>query len=86
MDTIDFYIINDLDKFENLIIMSRDNYNNIIDYINFNYLFILFTIGCFSSILCCNKNNNTNKYVIVPSNIEPINNNIEPIKGKVIEP
>ena len=33
MDTIDFYIINDLDKFENLIIMSKDNYNNIIDYL-----------------------------------------------------
>jgi len=78
MESIDFYVLKDIDNFSNLMIMSDNQYKTIIEYINFNYLLIIFTIGCFSSILYCNKNNNkNNKYVIVPTS--------DPVEGKIIQ-
>ena len=78
MESIDLYILNDIDNFSNLMVMSDNQYKTIIEYINFNYLLIIFTIGCFGSILCCNINNiKNNKYVIVPTT--------DPVEGKIIQ-
>ncbi len=78
MESIDFYILKDTNNFSNLMIMSDNQYKTIVEYISFNYLLIIFTIGCFGSILCCNINNKkNNKYVILPST--------DPVEGKIIQ-
>ena len=74
---MDLYILNDIDNFSNIMILSDDQYKTIIENINLNYLLIIFTIGCFSSLIYCNKNNNKNKYVIIP--------NTDPVEGKIIQ-
>ena len=59
---------------ERAVVLTENMYNNIIETINFNYLLLLFTIGCFSSLLCCNKRDK--KYSVVPTT--------EVIEGKII--
>lgn len=36
-----------------IIIMSEESFDYLIKYIDTNCLFILFTITCFSSLICC---------------------------------
>ena len=59
---------------ERAVVLTENTYNNIIETIYFNYLLLLFTIGCFSSLLCCNKRDK--KYSVVPTT--------EVIEGKII--
>ena len=77
MESIDFFILDDLhsNKYsESFIIMTDSMYNNLLNSINFNYLLIIFTIGCFSTLICCNKNNN--RYKLISTS--------EPIEGKIV--
>ena len=77
MESIDFFILDDLhsSKYsESFIIMTDSMYSDLLNSINFNYLLIIFTIGCFSSLICCSKNNN--RYKLIPTS--------EPIEGKIV--
>jgi hypothetical protein len=58
METQDFFLLNDQDNYkihETLVIMSNNIYSNIISQINMNYLLIIFTIGCVTSLFLCSK-------------------------------
>jgi len=77
METIDLFILDDLNRNEiskSVIIITDSMYNNIIESIGFNYLLIIFTIGCFTSILCSIKNENRYKLI----------ENSNPVKAEVI--
>ncbi len=66
MESLEFYILNDQDNYkigESLVLMSNDLYSNIISQINMNYLLIIFTMGCVSSLFLCNKKDK--EYVMV---------------------
>jgi len=78
MESIDFIILEDLDSTPNgksLIVMTDYMYYSIIESINLNYLLLIFTIGCFSSLICYAKNEN--KYKLIE--------NSNPVKAEVIE-
>jgi len=58
MESLEYYILNDIDNYkigESLVVMSNDIYSNIISQINMNYLLIIFTMGCVSSLFLCNR-------------------------------
>lgn len=77
MDSVDLFILDDLNRNEiskSVIIITDSMYNNIIESIGFNYLLIIFTIGCFTSILCSIKNGNRYKLI----------ENSNPVKAEVI--
>ena len=70
MDASDFFILNDPDNYkmgESLVLISNDIYSNIISQINYNYLLIIFTMGCVGGLFFCNKHDNkqTKEYIIV---------------------
>lgn len=59
---------------DRIVVLTENMYNNIIDTINVNYLLILFTIGCFSSLICCAKREKV--YTVLPTT--------EVIEGKIL--
>jgi hypothetical protein len=81
MESINFLILDDLDYSkvsDSFILMTDSMYNNILNSINFNYLLMIFTIGCLSSILCSIRNEN--KYKLI-QNANPVNAEIVELKG-----
>ena len=63
MDSVNILIIDDVDNSkigESWVIMTDQMFETIMNNINLNYLLILFTLGCFSSLFCLSKNNNNN--------------------------
>ena len=59
---------------DRIVVLTENIYDNIIETINFNYLLILFTIGCFTSMVCCTKRENI--YTVTPTT--------EVIEGKIL--
>ena len=65
MESTNLIIIEDIENSkieETWILMTQDMYYTIMDNININYFLIIFTIGCFSSLFCLNRNNNNYNY------------------------
>ncbi len=66
MESLEYYIINDIDNYkisEPLVLMSNNIYSTIISQINMNYLLIIFTMGCVSSLFMCHRKDK--EYVMV---------------------
>ena len=59
---------------DRIVVLTENMYDNIIETINFNYLLILFTIGCFTSMVCCSKREKI--YTVTPTT--------EVIEGKIL--
>ena len=72
---MDLFILNNDRVDDRIVVLTENMYTNILDSINFNYLLIIFTIGCFSSLLCCNKRDK--RYSVVPTT--------EVIEGKIVQ-
>ncbi len=72
---MDLFILNNDRVDDRIVVLTENMYTNILDSINFNYLLIIFTIGCFSSLLCCNKHDK--RYSVVPTT--------EVIEGKIVQ-
>ena len=68
----DYVIIRDID---NYVVLDEDIYKSIIQNINCNYLMILFTITCFSTIIFCNRKPK-NDYVLVQD--------AKPVHGEIV--
>lgn len=78
-----------LENIENYVVISEEMYKTIIENINMNYLLILFTMSCLSTILLCpRKQSIQNKYIVVPTNDKEINTEIitetETVKGEYV--
>lgn len=74
MEAMELFILSSDRIDDRVVVVSEYMYNNIIETISFNYLLIIFTIGCFSSMVCCSKR--AKPYTIVPST--------EVIEGKIL--
>lgn len=59
--------IDDKNNLDAILLFNRDIYNYLIDHIKFNYLLIIFTIGCFSSLFCyqTKQKMRKHKYIMV---------------------
>ncbi len=66
------------------VILTQETFNYILANIQFNYLLIIFSMGCFTSLLLCHKKPISRKKIVVLPPYEP-NSNIEtdPILEKV---
>tara|TARA_B100000424_G_scaffold147642_1_gene112535 strand:+ start:538 stop:810 length:273 start_codon:yes stop_codon:yes gene_type:complete len=66
------------------VILSPQSFNYILANIEFNYILILFTMGCFTSLLICHKKPiSRKKFIIVPSYEPPKTLETDPILSKV---
>ena len=74
MEAMELFILSSDHIDDRVVVLSEYMYNNIIETISFNYLLIIFTIGCFSSMVCCSKRDKA--YTIVPTT--------EVIEGKIL--
>jgi len=74
MEAMELFILSSDRVDDRIVVLTENMYDNIIETINFNYLLILFTIGCFSSLICCGKKHDT--YTVVPTT--------EVIQGKIL--
>lgn len=68
----DYVIISNID---NYLLLDDAAYKWILANINYNYLMILFTITCFTTIMCCNKKDK-NDYVLV--------HDAKPVRGDIV--
>ncbi len=74
MEAMELFILTSDRIDDRVVVLTENTYNNIIETINFNYLLIIFTIGCFSSMFCCSKRDKA--YRVIPTT--------EVIEGKII--
>lgn len=58
-DNTSEYTLTTIEIIQPPIVLTQDALNYILGNIQFNYLLIIFTIGCFTSLLCCEKRNRT---------------------------
>ena len=66
------------------VMLSQESFNYILANIKFNYLLIIFTMGCFTSLLFCDKKPISRKKLIVsPSYESPGTIETYPILAKV---
>lgn len=66
------------------VILSQDSFNYILANIQFNYLLIIFTMGCFTSLLFCHKKPiSRKKFIVLPSYEPPKSIETDPILAKV---
>lgn len=66
-----------------LVIFDEDILNDYLSYTNFNFLLILFTMGCLSFYICNpRKNLVKNKYILISP--EPPDG-VDTVKGEIIE-
>ena len=65
-----------LENIENYVVINEEMYKSIISSIECNYLLILFTMSCFTGLLCSMKNPK-NDYVLIQD--------AKPVKGEVID-
>ena len=66
------------------IILTNESLNYILANIKFNYLLIIFTMGCFTSLIFCYKKPISNKkFIIIPSYEKIKNLETDPILSKV---
>ena len=74
-------------KIENYIILSEDIYNTILDNIGLNFLLIIFTMSCLSSLIFYYKKPITYNYYSLDNKEQEENDEskIEIIKGEVVE-
>lgn len=81
MDTNYFYNNDNLntiylENLDNYVILDEEIYKNILTSIEYNYLLILFSISCFSTIIYCMKKQK-NEYVLIQD--------ANPVRGEIIE-
>ena len=79
---ITFYPI---DIIQPTITLSKETINYILTYIQFNYLLIIFTMGCFTSLVLCQKKptSEKKKFIILPSNDSTYSLETQPILANV---
>ena len=66
------------------VMLSQESFNYILANIQFNYLLIIFTMGCFTSLLFCHKKPiSRKKLIILPSYEPPKSLETDPILAKV---
>lgn len=66
------------------ITLSQESFDYILANIQFNYLLIMFTMGCFTSLLFCHKKPISRKKIIVlPSYEPPKSLETDPILAKI---
>jgi len=64
--------------------ISKETINSILANIQFNYLLIIFTMGCFTSLLYCHKKPiSRKKLIVLPSYESSKNFETDPILAKV---
>tara|TARA_B100000963_G_scaffold336107_1_gene330858 strand:+ start:526 stop:771 length:246 start_codon:yes stop_codon:yes gene_type:complete len=64
-----------LENIENYVILNEEMYKAILSNIDTNFLLFLFTITCFTTVLCCMKKSN-NDYTLIKD--------VKPVKGEII--
>ena len=64
-----------LENIENYVILNEEMYKTILSNIDTNFLLFLFTISCFTTVLCCMKKSNNDYTLIKDAN---------PVKGEII--
>ena len=85
MEKLDIYVLNDYPLYNdaylaydgNYIIMSTDDYNYLLSYINTNFLIVFFMLSCFSTLICCTYREKNQNYI----NLETQ----ETIPAKIVE-
>ena len=90
MEKVDIYILNDypLNSLDsaydgNFIIMSSNDYNYLLSYINTNFLLVFFMLSCFSTLICCTYREKNQNYInletqeAIPAKIVEITNSKE---------
>ena len=83
-DIIYEFTFESIDFIQPPITLSKETINNILANIQFNYLLIIFTMGCFTSLLYCQKKPISKKKILVLSSKESSKSNeTEPILAKV---
>ena len=66
------------------VILSQESFDYILANIQFNYLLIIFTMGCFTSLLFCHKKPILRKnFIVLPSYEPPKPIETHPILAKV---
>jgi len=65
-----------LENIENYVVINEEMYKSIISSIQCNYLLILFTMSCFTGLLC-NIKKPKNDYILIQD--------AKPVKGEVID-
>lgn len=66
------------------VMLSQESFNYILANIQFNYLLIIFTMGCFTSLLFCHKKPiSRKKFIVLPSYEPPKSIETDPILAKV---
>jgi hypothetical protein len=66
------------------VMLSQESFNYILANIQFNYLLIIFTMGCFTSLLFCHKKPiSRTKFIVLPSYEPPKSIESDPILAKV---
>ena len=83
MDTY-YATFESIDSIQQPITISKETINNILGNIQFNYLLIIFTMGCFTSLLFCQKKpTSQKKFIIIPSYNSNYSLETDPILAKV---
>ena len=76
--------IQSVEVVQNPVMLSQESFNYILANIQFNYLLIIFTMGCFTSLLFCNKKPISRKKLIILQSYEPPKSlETDPILAKV---
>ena len=75
-----------LENIENYVVISEEMYKTVIKNINMNYLLILFTMSCLSTILLCpRKKTIQNKYILIKKNSAILSIKFFNLKTKIIQ-
>ncbi len=63
--------IQSVEVIQHPVILSQESFNYILANIQFNYLLIIFTMGCLTSLLFCHKKTIFRKKLIILPSYEP---------------
>lgn len=84
LENIHEFSIKSVEVIQPPITLSQESFDYILANIQFNYLLIMFTMGCFTSLLFCHKKPISRKKIIVlPSYEPPKSLETDPILAKI---
>ena len=84
LENIHEFSIKSVEIIQPPITLSQESFDYILANIQFNYLLIMFTMGCFTSLLFCHKKPISRKKIIVlPSYEPPKSLETDPILAKI---
>ena len=84
LENIHEFSIKSVEVIQPPITLSQESFDYILANIQFNYLLIMFTMGCFTSLLFCHKKPiSRKKFIVLPSYEPPKSLETDPILAKV---